>query len=146
VSPVSGSTYVYTINFYSINIQQFDTNGNLLATWASGCPLVGIAVDYSGNVYANDQCNNIMKFDNAGKLLTSWTIPNSGYYGGMAIDNQGNIYIEDVSNGGVDKYSSTGTLLTSFGNFYPYGVAVDSSGNVVYATELNNNVVDKFTR
>ena len=144
VSPVSGSTYIYTI---SSNIQQFDTNGNLLATWSSttfNCFPVGIAVDYSGNVYATN-CNNLEKFDNAGNLLTSWTIPNYYTYG-MAIDNHGNIYIGNGNNGGVDKYSSTGTLLTSFGNLYPGGVAVDSSGNVVYAIDSNNNVVDKFTR
>ena len=144
VSPVSGSTYVYTIDS---NIQQFDTNGNLLATWGSPkCYSYsrGIAVDYSGNVYANDMCNNMIKFDNAGNLLTSWTIPY--YTSGMAIDNYGNIYIANEYSDRVDKYSSTGTLLTSFGNLHPYGVAVDSSGNVVYATDSNNNVVDKFTR
>ncbi len=84
------------------------------------------------------------------------------YPSGVAVDSSGNIYIGDTSNERIRKVTvSTGVITTVAGNGtlgysgdggaatsaelgYPWGVAVDSSGNI-YIGDSNNNRVRKVT-
>ena len=58
----------------------------------------------------------------------------------------------DTANNRVQKFTSTGTFVTSWGSygsgngqFYnPYGIAVGSDG-YIYVTDTNNNRIQKFT-
>ena len=75
---------------------------------------------------------------------------------GIAVDNMGNVYISDWSNckirkvsGGIIStfagngsigYNSDGIPATSAQLFRPYGVAVDSEGNVFIADTENNRI------
>jgi hypothetical protein len=71
---------------------------------------------------------------------------------GLAVDAAGNVYAADQVNNMVEKFSSTGSLLASWGGtgygngqFYqPTGIAVDSSGKV-YVVDAGNTRVEKFT-
>ena len=77
---------------------------------------------------------------------------------GVAVDSNGNIYIADTSNNRIRKVNSTtGIITTVAGNgmqdiqemvdlqqmlqlYYPYGVAVDSIGNIYIADTDNNRI------
>ena len=69
----------------------------------------------------------------------------------MATDGSGNVYVVDTFNNRIEKFSSTGTFLTTWGSSgmgngqldAPYGVAVDGSGNV-YVADTDNNRIQKF--
>jgi DNA-binding beta-propeller fold protein YncE len=66
---------------------------------------------------------------------------------GVAVDAAGNVYVADSSNSRIQKFSSTGELLTSWGSQggdLPTDIAVDGSGNVYVADALNHRV-QKFT-
>jgi sugar lactone lactonase YvrE len=82
------------------------------------------------------------------------------YPAGVAVDASGNLYIADSSNYRIRKVSASGTITTEAGNGYccghtgdggpatsaeigfPYGLAVDSSGNL-YISDIYNDVVRK---
>ena len=77
---------------------------------------------------------------------------------GVAVDSAGNVYIADFGNGRIRKIDSTGTITTIAGNgeccfsreggpavdaeLTPYGVAVDSAGNV-YLSDYGNRRIRK---
>jgi sugar lactone lactonase YvrE len=75
----------------------------------------------------------------------------------VAVDGQGNLFIADTSNNRVRKVSADGTITTVAGNgnsgysgdggpatsaqlWAPWGVAVDSQGNLFIADDSNNRV------
>jgi DNA-binding beta-propeller fold protein YncE len=76
-------------------------------------------VDASSNVFITDENNNrIQKFDGSGKFLLAWGCAN-------------------VASQACPPASGPGQFNA------PYGVAVDSSGNV-FITDIENNRVEKF--
>jgi len=79
------------------------------------------------------------------------------YPTGVAVDGSGNIYIADYGNSRLRKVNSSGVITTFAGNgtigysgdggaataaelYYPYGVAVDGSGNLYIADQYNNRI------
>jgi len=130
----------------------------------------GIAVDSSGNVYVADQGNHrIQKFSSTGAFLAKWGSEgwtDGKFYtiNGVAVDSSGNVYVSDwglreqseeypeVYIGRIQKFSSDGKFKTKWGEYgtgdgqfrNPYGVGVDSSGNVYVADNWNNRI-QKFS-
>ena len=65
--------------------------------------------------------------------------------GQVAVDSSGNVYVADAANNRVQKFTSDGVFITSWGGFFnPIGVAVDNSGNVCVLDSYNSRVA-KFT-
>ncbi len=76
---------------------------------------------------------------------------------GIAVDSYGNVFVTDgsgrlgESNNRIEKFDSSGNFITKWGSYgngngqfdFPYGVALDFSGNV-YVAEPSNNRIDKF--
>ncbi|NJN19671.1 MAG: TIGR03663 family protein [Oscillochloris sp.] len=134
----------------------------------------GLAVDAQGNLYVADTWNaRIVKFDPEGRVLASWgsgdqdladgriatitdgTIAGNqanplGLFGprGVAVDNQGNVYIADTGNKRIVVTDSEGNYLyqwgsagTELGQFNePTNVAVDAQGQVYVADTWNGRV------
>ncbi|MBP7766952.1 hypothetical protein KA068_00330 [Candidatus Saccharibacteria bacterium] len=71
---------------------------------------------------------------------------------GGARDSSGNIYVVDIGNSKIKKFSSSGVFVTQWGSAgsgagqfaTPQDVAVDFSNNV-YVADANNNRIQKFT-
>ncbi len=125
-----------------------------------------IAVDSSGNVYVADTYNHkIRKIDTNNVVSTFAGTGSQGdtdgasatFYGpqDVALDSSGNVYVADTYNNKIRKITSTGVVSTLAGTgsqgsndgvgasatfYYPYGVAVDSSGNVYVADGVNRKV------
>ena len=119
----------------------------------------GVAVDSSGNVYVADSGNNRVQ-----QFASDCTTPCLGVTitdglnnpRGVAVDGSGNVYVADTYNNRVQKCVPSGITWTcstfAGGNglgsalnqlHYPYGVAVDASGNV-YVADFGNTRVQKF--
>ena len=132
----------------------------------------GVAVDAAGNVYVADNSNHkIRKVTAAGVVTTlagsgsigstdaTGTAASFNYPTSVAVDAGGNVYCADNNNHKIRKVTSVGvvTTLAGSGNSgsidatgtaasfnYPFGVAVDASGNV-YVGDQNNQKIRMVT-
>ena len=128
----------------------------------------GVAVDSTGNLYIADSGNSRIRKVSNGVVTTVAGNGTRGFGGdngpaigaqlnepyGVAVDSAGNLYIADsgnsrirmVANGvittvagkGTPSYSGDNGMATSAGLYSPYGVAVDSAGNLYIADTLND--------
>jgi streptogramin lyase len=131
-----------------------------------------VAVDGSGNVYVVDSDNHCVRKITPGGVVTILAgSGTAGYVDGtgtaarfnfpirVAVDGSGNVYVGDRVNHCVRKVTSGGVVTTLAGSgtagyadgagtaarFYtPYGVAVDSAGNV-YVADWSNHRIRKIT-
>ena len=130
----------------------------------------GVAVDSAGNVYIADGENNRLRKVSNGVITTVAGNGTPGFSGDngpatsaqlhdparVAVDSAGNLYIADnnnyrirkVSNGAITTVAGNGTRGFSGDNipatsaqFHdPFGVAVDSAGNLYIADSGNNRI------
>jgi trimeric autotransporter adhesin len=135
----------------------------------------GIAVDSSGNLFIADSGNHCIRKVSASGIITTVAGTGSlGYSGdggsataaklngpyGVAVDSAGNLFIADTFNERIRKvssgiistvagtgssgYSGDGGQATSAQLSGPYGVAVDSAGNL-FIVDTNNNCIRKVS-
>ena len=152
----------------------FDRNGRGRAAGQFEAPR-GVAVDGEGNVYVVDTANTrLQKFTADGVFQWSVGGPGSGpgqfariQNGpgptGIAVDNDGHVYVADTWNHRVVKLDSQGRFVTAWGGFVntqgdqevgqrhprefygPRGVAIGPDNNV-YVTDTGNKRVLVFDR
>jgi len=64
----------------------------------------------------------------------------------IAVDPNGNVLIADTGNGRIEKFSPSGTFLTSIGQFEaPNGIAIDRGGSIYVAEIGSRHRVQKLT-
>jgi uncharacterized protein (TIGR03437 family) len=130
----------------------------------------GVAVDSAGNVYIADTGNSRIRKVSKGVITTVVGTGTPGFSGdggsatsaeldapfGIAVDAEDNLYIADAGNDRIRKVSN-GLITTVAGNgfrgflgdngpalnaglYSPYGIAVDTAGNLYIADTLNSRV------
>jgi len=70
---------------------------------------------------------------------------------GIAVDNEGNVYVTDTNNNRIQKFNATGSFITNWGvwgygdgQFWcPISISVDNEGNV-YVADWSNYRIQKF--
>jgi len=131
-----------------------------------------IAVDTAGNVYAADY-TSIRKVTSAGIVSTlagaAYTTGSTDATGsaarfneptGVAVDSAGNVFVADNFNHTIRKVTSAGVVTTLAGTAgstgstdgtgsaarfnRPYGIAVDTAGNL-FVTDMKNYTIRKVT-
>jgi sugar lactone lactonase YvrE len=130
----------------------------------------GLGFDLLGNIYVADSANNaIRKITPEGLVSTLGTLvvregsadgfgTNARFKSpnGIAADRLGNVFVADTNNHTIRKIAPSGEVTTFAGSagvsgstngtgnaarfYYPTDLAIDSSGNLYVADELNNSV------
>jgi len=142
-------------------IQEFDSSGHFITKWEFREFRDGprrIALDSSGNLYIcllGSEGYRVHKFDPAGTALADWEIEGSSSwlvrYHGIALGDDGSLYLADPDMPGIRKYDPSGKLLLKWGSqgmgpgefLWPADIVTDSAGNVLVA-DCANRRVQKF--
>ena len=185
---VNGAGVVFIADTFNGTIRQMNTldvvttvAGSASANSANGMTTTSrfyapqnVASDTSGNLFVADTQNSVLRMITpAGVVSTLAGTP--GVFGsaegsgptvmfsspqGVAVDNNGNIYVADTGNNTIRKITSGGsssTLAGAAGNpgnqdgsgtnaqfYHPEGLAVDGGGNV-YVADSWNHTIRKIT-
>ena len=116
--------------------------------------------DLSGNIYVADTSNGcVRKINAANNVTTTFATGFNGLYG-ITIDSSNNLYVADVFSHVIYKITSAGIVSTFAGTVNtagyldgtgtaakfnnPWGIDIDSSGNL-FVADSGNNVIRKIT-
>jgi sugar lactone lactonase YvrE len=174
---LDGRGNMYLAEFDDDRIYKYSTSGKLLAQWGGHGSGPGqldspdkLALDAQGNLYVTEVGSQspagnsrIQKFSPTGVPLSQWGTFGSalGQFNtpvGIAVDEQGDIYIADVGNHRIQKLSSLGQPIAQWHTVgsgtgetteIGYDLALDASGNV-YVSEPHpfsdgNDRIEKFS-
>jgi sugar lactone lactonase YvrE len=148
---LAGNVYVLDADS---SVQKLSNDGRVLGRWGSSGNAPGqfsyplaMAADGAGNLYIVDGYSKIHKFTLDGRFLGTWDATPGAL--SIAIDGKNAVYL--CSSERCEQFTLDGRLLRSWGKegsaagqfLEPYGIAIDSQGNV-YVADMGNALVQKF--
>lgn len=176
VSP-QGVVYVTTYHW----VEAYTTSGIYIRRWGdrgtdSPYPIPGgawaVATDALGQVYVlNQNAFEVQEFTADGRFITAWGSEGSGpgqfgrrdFFGrgqrgffdgpgGIAVADDGTVYVSDTWNSRVERFSPTGAYLGDIGTpgsgedqlNEPYGLDVGADGSV-YVADQGNSRIQRFS-
>src|SRR4051794_22096415 len=173
---INAADEIFVTDFYNDRVQKFSVDGKLLAVIPVLPNPGGIAISRSGDLYLSHfaerkreerKTDRVSVYDSAGKLLRQWgrTGSNDGEFdcpGGLAVRDDGRVYVADQTNRRVQVFDGDGRFLFKWGEHGskpgqfggkvsirsrvggPQFLAFDSKGNL-YTTEGSEGRVQKFS-
>ena len=172
-----GAVYVSEPNADAIF--KFDTAGQFQTQWTASSAKEGhfdhtqdVAVSDDGFVYVVSPINNrIQKFTSAGQFVAQWgTVSGEGCQApnspvgafcsptDLTVDGNGFVYVADSGNQRIQKFTSDGDFVRTWGQQgsgdgdfdsvdvnTSLGVAIDPTDSFVYVADVLNHRVQKFT-
>jgi streptogramin lyase len=146
---VQNEPIAYVTNSSSENVEAY-------APWASNPILTlgplsrnptlpDVVVDVSGNVYVSDDAGGLVYVFPVGSSTSNNTLHVSGPEF-LAVDASLNVYVDQTSAGNVVEYNPANgnQLVRTLAADEPYGIALDSSGNLYVANCLGLTGVSVF--
>ncbi len=168
-----GAGNIYVADLYNLRVRKIDKNLNVTTVAGNGQPPtssgngdggqataaqldnpIALAFDPDGNLCIG-QIGSVRKIDKSSGVITTLTSP-FGLILGLVFDASGNAYIEDDSNGDIQKWTKATGELSRYaggGQFIgdgrvanaavlstPLGLAMSSNGDLYIADALNNVV------
>ncbi len=121
---------------------------------------IGIAINRKDEVFVTDVNNaRVQKFSTEGKYLGGFDLPRdapnrrSSQAGGIAVDDEGHLYLAFMAQDRVAVYTEAGKLVRQWGKrgkgdgeFHQPGGIVLAPGGTLYVADQCNHRVQKFTR
>jgi DNA-binding beta-propeller fold protein YncE len=168
---IDSSGMIYTIDDDLGRITKFTGEGLFVKKWGGKGTsdghfdgMTAIAVGPNDHVYIIDAGNNrVQEFTNQGVFVRKWgKNGGDGSYGsgngefeipiGIDVDGDGNVYVADLLNHRIQKFTSEGVYITQWGAYgqgngqfdRPYAVSVSEDG-FVYIIDALNFRIQKFT-
>jgi sugar lactone lactonase YvrE len=162
--------FVYVADSENQRIQKFTNTGTYDSQWSISTSTLPnknpaeLAIDSSGNIFVSFPfADCIQKFSSLGTLQATIGTPYGPDPGssdlgkfympmGLAVDGSGNLYVADMGNNRLEKFTNSGTYVSVFYGQLPstlsfnsaVNVVVDSLGNI-FVVDFIGNSIKKFT-
>jgi len=163
---IDASNNLWVDNLLGAGLSAF-TNSSGTPTAVTGSPFgsgvldgaYGMAIDTAGNIWLANKSGatpELVEYNSTASSHSTYTGGGLGGATGLAIDPSGNIWISDTNNendnnsSAVSKFSSSGGAVTGADGYVgggldsPYGIAIDSNGNVFVANEGGSGGISEF--
>lgn len=108
----------------------------------------GLALDGLGNLFVSTWEGHVLELDADNRLIADWPLAGTATTGGIAVDQNGRIFVTDPSAARVVVLGSTGRAGGTFGEAdlrSPRGIVVDEQG-AVFVGDVGLRTVARFDR
>ncbi|MCL5879072.1 MAG: hypothetical protein M1428_04670 [Deltaproteobacteria bacterium] len=138
---IDASGNVWVANNGSNSVTKLGPLGFIMGTYPAGKEPYGIAMDASENLWVTNRKNlSITKLTSSGFKIGTYSIDNGwrSVLNGIVLDKDGNAWVTEQLNSLVIEVSPTGTHIGTYPvSRWPYGLAIDPSGNVWIACDTS---------
>ena len=141
--PSVPSGYAFT-NFAGLPGVMGDVDGPTGTSRLNGT--YGADCDNAGNIFIADRLNNKIKKITPGGVVTTLSVSGFNAPTHVLVNRSNlNLYVADQGNGLIKKLTPPYTSATTIATINAIGIGVDSTRDLVYASDLNNNTIKKIT-